>query len=56
MVLAVGRLHEQKGFDLLLQAWQPIEMHYPEWTLRIVGEGPKHAALEAQIRDIVRVG
>ena len=51
VVLAVGRLHEQKGFDLLLQAWQPIEMHYPEWTLRIVGEGPKHAALEAQIRE-----
>ena len=51
VVLAVGRLHEQKGFDLLLQAWQPIEMHYPEWTLRIVGEGPKRAELEAQIRE-----
>ena len=49
-VLAVGRLHEQKGFDLLLQAWQPIEGKYPEWQLRIVGEGPKRAELEAQIR------
>ena len=51
-VLAVGRLHEQKGFDLLLQAWQPIEKHYPEYTLRIVGEGPKRAELEAQIENL----
>ena len=48
-VLAVGRLHEQKGFDMLLQAWQPIEKAHPEWTLRIVGEGDKRVALEAQI-------
>lgn len=51
-VLAVGRLHEQKGFDLLLEAWQPIEKHYPEYTLRIVGEGPKRAELEAQIKNL----
>ncbi len=49
-VLAVGRLHEQKGFDLLLRSWQPVEKHYPEWQLRIVGEGPKRAELEAQIQ------
>ena len=48
-VLAVGRLHEQKGFDLLLQAWEPIEKTYSDWSLRIVGEGPKRAELEAQI-------
>ena len=51
VVLAVGRLHEQKGYDLLLKAWQPVEQHYPDWSLRIVGEGPKHAALEAQIKE-----
>lgn len=51
-VLAVGRLHEQKGFDLLLQAWQPIEKHYPEWQLRIVGEGPKRAELETQVCEL----
>lgn len=51
-VLAVGRLHEQKGFDLLLQAWQPIEKRYPEWQLRIVGEGPKRAELETQVREL----
>ena len=51
-VLAVGRLHEQKGFDMLLRAWQSIEKHHPEWSLRIVGEGPKHAELEAQIHAL----
>ena len=56
-VLAVGRLHEQKGFDLLLQAWEPIEKTYSDWSLRIVGEGPKRAELEAQIesQDLKRV-
>ena len=51
-VLAVGRLHEQKGFDFLLRAWKPIEEHHPEWTLRIVGEGPQRPALEQQIREL----
>ena len=51
-VLAVGRLHEQKGFDLLLKAWAPIEKQFPDWTLRIVGEGPKHSELETQIQTL----
>ena len=51
-VLAVGRLHEQKGFDLLLKAWADIEKTHPEWTLRIVGEGHKRSELEAQIKDL----
>ena len=51
-LLTVGRLHEQKGFDLLLRAWSLIETNHPEWTLRIVGDGPKRAALEQQIKDL----
>lgn len=52
IVLAVGRLHEQKGFDMLLQAWKPLEEKHPEWALRIAGEGPKRAELEAQIKAL----
>ena len=51
-VLAVGRLHEQKGFDLLLNAWKQVEKQLPEWTLRVVGEGPKRKELEAQIASL----
>lgn len=50
-ILTVGRLHEQKGFDLLLQAWGSIEKTYSDWSLRVVGEGPKRAELEAQIES-----
>lgn len=51
-ILAVGRLHEQKGFDMLLQAWALIEKNYSQWSLRIVGEGTKRAELEAQIKTL----
>ena len=54
-VLAVGRLHEQKGFDLLLQAWNEVRRKdvrcTKDWCLRIVGEGPQRAALDRQIRE-----
>ncbi len=52
VLLAVGRLHEQKGFDLLLQAWKPIEENHPEWALRIVGEGPKREELETLVKTL----
>ena len=50
-VLAVGRLHEQKGYDMLLKAWKTVEQQHPDWTLRIVGEGDKRLVLEAQIDE-----
>ncbi|MBO7456832.1 MAG: glycosyltransferase, partial [Paludibacteraceae bacterium] len=51
-VLAVGRLHEQKGFDMLLQAWKSVEKKSAEWSLRIVGEGPQRSELESQIKSL----
>ncbi|MGO2121052.1 MULTISPECIES: glycosyltransferase family 4 protein [unclassified Psychrobacter] len=45
IVLAVGRLHREKGFDLLLEAWLQVASILPEWTLKIVGEGEERAQL-----------
>jgi glycosyltransferase involved in cell wall biosynthesis len=38
-VLAMGRLSNVKGFDLLLAAWSVASPKLPNWSLRIVGDG-----------------
>ncbi len=50
-LLAVGRLHADKGFDLLVQAFARLAPSHPDWDLVILGEGGERAALEAQVRD-----
>lgn len=51
-VLAMGRLHEQKGFDLLLQAWKYVEDANMEWRLEIVGDGPERDNLLDLIEEL----
>lgn len=38
VILAVGKLHEQKGFDLLISAFHRIHQYMPEWKLVILGQ------------------
>jgi glycosyltransferase involved in cell wall biosynthesis len=45
----IGRLVENKGLWVLLNAWKKVPAQYP---LHIVGEGPERAALEAQAREL----
>jgi glycosyltransferase involved in cell wall biosynthesis len=47
-LLAMGRLHPNKGFDIALRALAQL----PAAHLSIAGEGPERAALEALARDL----
>ncbi len=48
-VLACGRLSQEKGFDLLLDAWKEVERQDSVWELEIVGDGYMRQQLEQQI-------
>lgn len=48
-VIAVGRYDRQKGFDMLISAWKMVAMKYPDWILRIFGDGPLRRELELQV-------
>lgn len=47
--LFVGRVKDDKGLRVLLNAWGKLPAQYP---LHIVGDGPDRAALEAQAREL----
>lgn len=53
ILLAVGRLAPQKGFDSLIEAFSQLAKKHADWNLVILGEGPERE----QLQDIiVRLG
>lgn len=50
LLLAVGRLHEQKGFDYLLMVFSELAAKHLDWDLVILGEGSLRETLESQIQ------
>ena len=51
IVLAVGRLHQQKGFEVLIDAFARTRAQI-DCRLVIVGEGPDRAALERRAEQL----
>lgn len=49
VLLSVGKLTEQKGFDLLIAVFAELAPRFPEWVLVILGEGPLRKQLEVQV-------
>lgn len=49
VILGLGRLSHEKGFDRLLGAFASVAAEFPDWRLRILGEGPLRELLQEQI-------
>lgn len=52
VVIAAGRLADQKDFAELLRIWAQVTPHAPGWRLRIIGEGSLRKSLEAQAAEL----
>ena len=52
IILAVGRLDLQKGFERLINAFSSLANHHKQWDLVILGEGPSRSRLEIQCENL----
>jgi len=44
-IVSIGRLTEQKGFDILIESFGRLAAKYADWRLVIYGEGPQRPKL-----------
>ncbi len=51
LILSVGRLTYQKGFDRLVEIAKKVLPKHPEWTWVILGEGEEREFLEKKIKE-----
>ena len=50
-VISVGRYDEQKGYDMLIDAWEVVYRTYPDWHLFIYGDGVLKKDFEQSIKQ-----
>ena len=48
-VIAAGRLHPVKGFDRLIESFAELHPSFPDWSLKIVGDGEEYQSLQEKI-------
>lgn len=51
-IISVGRLEEQKGYDILINVWKIVSKQYPNWILEIYGEGSLRKELQNKINKL----
>lgn len=51
ILLSVGRLDAQKDQAILIHAFSYLADKWPEWNLKIIGEGPLRAELSSKIKE-----
>jgi len=51
VIFGMGRLSYEKGFDILIDAFSNLAEKFPNWKLRILGEGPLRESLQATINE-----
>ena len=52
VLLCIGRLADEKGFDVALDAFATVIRHFPKACMTIVGDGPARATLERQATQL----
>ncbi|NDW10591.1 glycosyltransferase family 4 protein [Dysgonomonas sp. 520] len=50
-IISVGRLTFEKGYDMLIEAWNIVSNNYPDWHLDIFGNGELHKYLHSLIEE-----
>lgn len=52
LIVGMGRLVPQKGFDLLIDAFSMCTRTFPDWRLEIWGDGPERQRLQSRITEL----
>ena len=61
-ILFLSRIHEKKGIEFLIQAWEQLNTKYPEWNVVIAGNGEegyvqqlKELVIARQLQNCVQI-
>lgn len=50
-IIMLARLMPQKRIDLMIRVWQLLAQDFPDWHVKVLGEGMERPTLEKQIEE-----